>query len=98
MSKWVTEEKQRIPFSLFHKTELNNAFALKLFRGEISEEQYNRVQSCLQQDRRTGVLKELSPDWTAVFKASADIAKRHTPSLGARSLDIIHVALAVVSH
>ena len=97
LSKWVSEQKQIIPLSLFHKTEICNAFALKLFRGEISEEQYHQILLCIDEDQQAGILKELSPDWMTVFRKSADIARQHTPSMGTRSLDIIHVALAVAS-
>jgi len=95
LSKWNIENRIVIPVSLFHSLEIYNAFALKVFRGEITGEQYGRLAECLTADIISGVIKELYPDWNQVFQKAAEIALIYTPDLGNRSLDIIHIALAM---
>jgi len=95
LSRWTIENRIIIPVSGFHNLEIHNAFALKAFRSEISDEQFAGLMQCLTADRISGVIKDLNADWKQVFQKAADIAKTHTPSLGNRSLDILHIALAM---
>ena len=95
LSEWIGENRIVIPVSLFHSLEIHNAFALKVFRGEITDEQYEKLRECLAVDRISGVIKELCADWNQVFQKAAEIARIHTPDHGNRSLDILHIALAM---
>jgi len=95
LSKWIGENRIVIPVSLFHSLEIHNAFALKIFRGEITDQHYEKLRECLAADRISGIIKELSADWTQVFQKAAETARSHTPGLGNRSLDILHIALAM---
>ena len=95
LSRFCIENRIIIPLSFFHSLEIHNAFALKVFRGEITGEQCVGLTECLTADRISGVIKELYADWNQIFKKAVEIAGIHTPDLGNRSLDIIHIALAL---
>ncbi len=94
LSKWTVENRVVIPISPFHRLEMSNAFALKVFRGEITDRQYDGLMECLAADRTSGIIDDLHADWNRVFDKAAEIARTHTPGLGNRSLDIMHIALA----
>lgn len=93
-SEWIRNQKQTILFTHFHELEITNAFALKVFRNEISEKSFNDLQSIIVKDKALGVLDVINPDWSDVLLVSLKISKRMSPSVGSRSLDIIHVASA----
>ena len=93
-SEWIKNQKQTILFTQFHELEITNAFALKVFRNEISEKSFNDLQSIIVKDKASGVLNVVNPDWSDVLLMSLKISKRMSPTVGSRSLDIIHVASA----
>ncbi len=93
-AEWIKKQKQPILFTQFHELEITNAFALKVFRNEISEESFNDLRAILEKDKAAGILDVVAPDWSNVFLESMKISRRNSSVIGARSLDIIHVASA----
>ncbi len=94
LSEWIKSQKQTILFTQFHELEITNAFALKVFRNEISEKSFNDLRSIIAKDKALGVLDVVKPGWSDVLLESLKISKRMSPAVGSRSLDIIHVASA----
>lgn len=86
--------KEPILFTPFHELETTNAFALKVFRNEISMEEFNNWQAVLKTDKTAGILKPVNPDWSKVFIEALEISKFQSSHTGTRSLDIIHIAAA----
>ncbi len=93
-AEWITKQKQPILFTQFHELEITNAFALKVFRNEISEENFKDLRDVLEKDKTAGILDVVTPDWSDVLLESIKISKRSSSVIGTRSLDIIHVASA----
>lgn len=94
LSEWIIKQKQPILFTQFHELEMTNAFALKVFRNEISEENFRAFRDVIEKDKAAGVLEVINPDWSEVLLESIKISKRNSSVIGTRSLDIIHVASA----
>ena len=94
LSEWIKKQKQPILFTQFHELEITNAFALKVFRNEISKESFNDLRGILNKDKALGILDVVNPDWSDVLLESLKISKRSSHVIGSRSLDIIHVASA----
>lgn len=46
--------------------------------------------------RRT--FQEVTADWNAITQRFAELSEQHTPLLGCRTLDILHVAFAMKLH
>ena len=76
--------------------EARNAVRLALFRHEVSTEEADAILSVLADDVRTGVLVDTPLSWTDVFAEAEVLSATHTPGLGTRALDILHVAAARV--
>ncbi len=93
-AEWIKKQKQPILFTQFHELEITNVFALKVFRNEISEENFNDLRDVLEKDKIAGILEVVTPDWSGVLLESIKISKHSSSVVGARSLDIIHVASA----
>lgn len=77
-----------------HELELINAIQLAVFRKLISRAQAKSVLRDFEQDR--GGVFALIPMPIESYARAEQLARRHTPTLGTRSLDILQVATAVV--
>ncbi len=75
--------------------EMRNAIRLCVFRRQISSSQRERALHEMESDKTAGVLHSAPLDWTKVLKHAELLGRRHTESLGARGMDILHVASAL---
>lgn len=81
-------------FTPFHRAEVAHAFAQHVFHGKASLAEMQRLNRQLDKDRASGLWLEVSmPE--SVFDVCADLARRHVPRLGVRTLDSLHVACAL---
>jgi len=81
-------------FTPFHRAESAHAFAQHVFHGKASLAEMQRLNRQLDKDRASGLWLEVSmPE--SVFDVCADLARRHVPRLGLRTLDSLHVACAL---
>lgn len=71
--------------------EVTNAISLRVFRGEISPAASKAALALLRKDVEDGVLMVRALP-AAAFERAKQLARKHTPRLGTRSLDILHVA------
>jgi predicted nucleic acid-binding protein len=78
-----------------HRLELSNAWHLKLFRKELKKSVLTRARQDLQTDVDAGVWIAPAYDLADVFLRAEELSAAHTPKLGTRSLDILHVAAAL---
>jgi predicted nucleic acid-binding protein len=77
-----------------HELELVNAVQLAVFRKFIRRSEAKAVLGNFELDR--GGLFALTPIPVEAYVRSEQLARRHTSTLGARSLDILHVATALL--
>ena len=77
-----------------HELELVNAIQLAVFRKLISKTQARSVLRDFEQDR--GNVFGLTPMPIEAFTRAEQLARRRTSTLGARTLDILQVATALV--
>ncbi len=85
-----------LPFVWVHQLELRNALRLRVFRGEITPAQRDASLNLLLADLAAGVFAHIAPSLADVMIESERLSALHSESLGTRSLDILHVASAVV--
>ncbi|HXZ39420.1 MAG TPA: type II toxin-antitoxin system VapC family toxin [Terriglobales bacterium] len=84
----------RVWFTPFHFTECFHAIAQQVFLGKIHRDQAEAAYKDLNHDLAAGLWAEVAvPE--QVFTVSADLARRHGPKLGVRTLDSLHVACAL---
>lgn len=79
----------------FGEVELLNAISLRAFRKELVPSKVRATQALVRRDIADGVLL-LKPVAAIVYERAKQMARRRTPVLGTRTLDILHVASAVV--
>jgi predicted nucleic acid-binding protein len=83
-----------LPFTGLHRLEMRNALALGVFRRILTSAQVSTAWSDVERDLRSGRLVPQPVNWIPVFRAAAQWAALHSPRIGCRSLDVLHVALA----
>ena len=90
---------QRAPLPVFlsplGELELVNALHLRLFRKEVLPRELREAYAAFRADLRNGVLV-MTPLRDAVYTQSKRLAVAWTAKVGTRTLDIIHVASALV--
>ena len=79
-----------------HRVELVTAWHLKVFRREIPREIVEQAWGHVQADVAAGLWTLPVYDLVDVFSRAESISGLHTATLGVRSLDILHVAAALV--
>jgi len=84
-----------LPFTGLHRLEMRNALALGVFRRILTSAQVSAAWSDVERDLRSGRLVPQPVNWIPVFRAAAQWAALHSPRIGCRSLDVLHVTLAM---
>jgi len=79
----------------FGELELLNALELRGFRKELSRREVRRAHDTFESDRDSGIFS-LQPVPTSVYAVAGRISRRRAFELGVRTLDILHVASALV--
>jgi len=92
----ILQAGQPIPFTHFHEIEMRTALRLKRGRGEIGEAELTGALRNLQADVDAGRLAKADYDLPDVFRKAEELSSKYAASTLARSLDILHVAAAVV--
>jgi predicted nucleic acid-binding protein len=79
-----------------HRLEIITAWQLKVFRREISSQLVEGAWSHLEQDVADGVWELPAYDLAQVFSRAESLSRQYSSNLGTRSLDVLHVASALV--
>lgn len=80
-----------------HQVEICSALRLMLGRGEISAVDCQRSLAAFEQARAAGMYVEQVPVWENVFLRTEQLSTAHTSATLCRSLDVMHVAIALES-
>lgn len=85
-----------LPVTWLHQLEFRNALRLRVFRGEIAPAQRDASINAMMADLAAGVLTHAEPPMADLSLEAESLSARHSETLGTRSLDILHVASALV--
>lgn len=96
VSAWLRENDQAIPWTAFHELEFTNAVHLKEFREEITSKQSRLIKTSFTEHEERGVYFRPELAWAEAFGRAIDLTTQYTARTGARSLDILHVASALL--
>jgi predicted nucleic acid-binding protein len=90
---------RRAPLPLLVTTltevELTNALYLQVFRGKLTASQIHAAEALFHNDLANGVFEARALSIAILDKARL-LSRKQTPRLGTRSLDVLHVASALV--
>ena len=86
---------ETIPFNLFQQLEMETAIRLKHFRGEIDSTRLHAVIADRDADIRNGRLLLCPVNWVNALEEARRLGALATARCGCRTLDLVHVAIAM---
>ena len=87
---------QPIPYTLLNEIELLNVLHRALGAGSLDQTSSDAIVRELSQDEAEGLLERVSLNQIKHYLKARDISKKYTPAFSCRSLDILHVAAALI--
>ena len=93
---YMRRQTLALPFTWLHQLELRNALRLRVFRREITVVQREASLNMVLADLAAGVLAVVAPALTDIAAEAERLSALYSEKLGTRSLDILHVASALV--
>jgi predicted nucleic acid-binding protein len=92
----MAKQTAAVQLSQLGELEFRNALHLAVFRGELSVTDAALKKRLLQEDVANGIFTILPVPASTLFPKAAELADRHSAGLGTRSLDLMHVAAALL--
>jgi predicted nucleic acid-binding protein len=83
-----------LPWTWLHQVEFRNAMRLRVFRAEISVEQREASFAAWRTDLTAGVWIRRDPSLESLLTEAEALSDQFVEEVGARSLDVLHVAAA----
>jgi predicted nucleic acid-binding protein len=77
------------------QTELRNALHRKKARGEMTAPQLKKALKDLQRDLDASVLQNPPLDWREIWTKADRLTAKHAVTTSCRTLDVLHVAVAL---
>jgi predicted nucleic acid-binding protein len=82
------------PLSLL---EIRNALNFGINRGEITSEQRDAVLAEIDTQIETGFFRLVDASQSSIHAKAQELSNKHTPAVATRSLDLMHLAAALLS-
>jgi hypothetical protein len=91
---WRKANPDPLPFTMFHRLELNNALNLAVFQKRLTPLEVRSAWQEVENDIGAGLLVVRGGLWHRVLVEAESIAASYTSTSGCRTLDVLHVATA----
>lgn len=97
-SKHMGRHAEQLAFTPLHRIEIRNALRNAAARGEITEEERRSAFHAVEEDLRDGLLIHTPFSWTDALRRADELSDHHREKDGQRTLDLLHVAIALEIH
>ena len=94
--KVATRFKESIPFTLLVELELANGIRRSLAAEIIEQRDHDTIFRQIANDEADGILIRCPLHQAEYYAKARELSKKFTPEISARSLDILHVAAALL--
>jgi len=95
MNAWRARVAGALPVTHHGRTEIINAVCRTAFTGHLDQAGLGEALTDVEDDFAHGRLHQADILWRAALNRAAELSRTHTPKLGTRSLDVLHVACAL---
>lgn len=95
MAVWRRRINGTLAVTHHGRIEIINAICRAVFVGHLTENAASEALSDFALDFAEGRLRQAEILWRAALNRAAELGQKHTPKLGTRSLDVLHVACAL---
>ncbi len=91
----MQHNENELAFTPLHRIETRNALRNAAVRGEITEEERKKAFRRIEEDLRDGFFIPTPFSWTDILRRADELSERHREKDGQRTLDLLHVAIAL---
>jgi len=95
MVAWRMTMAGSLPVTLHGRVEIMSAICRACFTNELSEEGMRDALRDLDRDFTDDHLRRADLLWRAALRRAVQLTREHTPKLGTRAADVLHVACAL---
>jgi len=95
ISAWRAKLGGALQVTHHGRTEVINAICRSAFLGHLDNDGLAEALADFTADFASGRLDQADLLWRAALNRAAELSRSHTPKLGTRSLDVLHVACAL---
>ena len=95
ITRWLQEAALPLPLSPLGELELTGAVQQRLFRKQITMQEAIKCQRDIQDDIDQGIYRRVSLD-SKEYSQALQLVHHHTSSIDCRTLDVLHVASALL--
>jgi predicted nucleic acid-binding protein len=95
MCAWRGRTKDALTITHHGRVEVANGIGLAAFRKHLTREGLADALASFDEDLRERRYVPADLLWRAALDRAAQLSRKHTPRLGCRSLDVLHVASAL---
>lgn len=98
LRKWLSEIRSPIGLNVWQELEFKNAARQKVRRGEANDGDLARTFRVFDDDCLQRRIVRRAVAWEAVFTKAERLSRKFATIKDCRSFDVVHVAIALVSH
>ncbi len=91
----LSAARKQLAWTDWHSLEVENALRLREFRGLSTRSETAGMLAAIHEDLAAGMLSRASVDLPRALVCARGLSEKHSAALGTRSLDILHVAIAL---
>jgi predicted nucleic acid-binding protein len=95
MTAWRSKIGDPLLVTHHGRVELTNGIGLAAYRGIITDKIHDAAMDALDDDFAQGRYRQGNVLWRATLNKACELSRKHTRSIGCRSLAILHVASAL---
>ena len=95
MAEWRAKHRGVLTVTHHGRAEIVNAICRAAFLGQLDPDVLATTLDDFSSDFASGRLRQADILWRAALSRAAELSQLHTPKLGTRSLDVLHVACAL---
>lgn len=95
--KEVKRASKPILLSPLSLLEIRNALNFGINRGEITSDQRDAVLSEIDAQIENGFFRLVDASQSSIYAKALELSNKHTPTTATRSLDLMHLAAAILS-
>ena len=95
VSRYLRRHRAAIRITRFGYAELINSIACAVFREDISPAQFSAAVADMDVDLKAQRVTIVDLLWRGAMDRATQVSRKHTPELGSRMLDVLHVASAL---
>ena len=85
-----------LAYTPLHRIEVRNAIRNAVAGYAMTADDCRQAFRQIDDDLRDGLLVHTPVEWTDVFRCADELSEKHAATNGQRTIDLLHVALAIV--